>query len=299
MSAMSRYTLLVFVAACEFGGGRGPGALGHLIDAPTPDAKVKRDAPPIDAPMMKKDAAIPDAPDATLHLLLTEVALSPDAGEFVEIYNPTGATVDLAHYYLSNYGDYWRYPVGGQAEPGSHWIVQFPTAATLADGGVVTIATSSAVMFNATYGIDPTYSIADGTMLPTALSAVGQPRLTDTGAFVALFNWDGSAGIVHDVDIMVVGMPSATNTLDCGGTCNKSGVTQVGMTYATDADTIAAQTATPTTGTSTKRILAETTHETQMGTGNGLTGHDETSEATNVTWDSTFTAPTPGVVPAL
>ncbi len=297
---MSRHLVFLFVAACEFGGGRGPGALGVIIDASPPkqpDAPSKRDAA-IDSPMMKKDAPPPpDAPASTLHLLLTEVSLSPDAGEFVEIYNPTGTMVDLSHYYLSNHGDYWQYPIGQPNEPGSHWIVQFPTGATMAAGAVVTIATATAAAFNTNYGVNPTYSIADGTMLATDLSPVGAPHLTDSGAFVALFNWDGSAGIVHDVDLMVVGMPTSTNTLDCGGTCNKSGVTQVGMTYAIDADTIAAQTATPGSGTSTKRILAEAGHETQTGGGNGLIGHDETSENTAVTWDSTFTAPTPGTVP--
>ena len=48
---------------------------------------------------------------------------------------------------------------------------------------------------------------------------------------------------------------------------------------------------------STKRILAETGHETQAGTGNGLGGDDETSEDTRMTWDSTFTAATPGAAP--
>ncbi len=294
-------TILLFVAACEFGGSRGPGALGLVIDAAVkvpdapkridaaPDAKVFMDAPPpVDSPPALQD-----------HLVLTEVSLAPDAGEFVEIYNPTGATVALAHYYLSNHGDYWKYPVGAPAEPGDHWIAQFPTAATIAAGAVVTVSTGSAAAFTANYGVAPTYSIADGTMLPTDLSAVGTPHLTDSGAFIALFNGDGSAGIVKDVDLMIVGTPNATNTLDCAGTCNKSGVTQAGMTYAKDADTIAAQAATPGSGTSTKRTLIERGHEVQTGGGNGLTGHDETSEDTNATWDTTFTAPTPGVVPAL
>lgn len=293
----------ILLSACEFGGGRGPGALGIVVDAAMVDApKVQRDAP-IDGKLFLD--AVPDAPPidspVTLqgHLLLTEVSLSPDAGEFVEIYNPTGAMVDLSHYYLSNHGDYWKYPIGPPNEPGDHWIVQFPTNATLAAGGVITVATQTAAAFKTNYGVAPSYSIADGTMLPTDISTVGTPHLTDSGAFVALFNWDGAAGIVKDVDMIMVGTPTPTNTLTCNGMCNKSGVTQVGMTYATDADTMMAQTATPGSGTSTKRVLAETGHETQTGGGNGLTGHDETSEDTRMTWDNTFTAPTPGTVPAL
>ena len=46
-----------------------------------------------------------------------------------------------------------------------------------------------------------------------------------------------------------------------------------------------------------KRMLGETGYETQGGAGNGITGDDETSENTRMTWDSTFTAPTPGTAP--
>lgn len=45
-----------------------------------------------------------------------------------------------------------------------------------------------------------------------------------------------------------------------------------------------------------EHFITERDLATQTG-GNGLTGHDETSENTGVTWDSAFTAPTPGVVP--
>lgn len=41
----------------------------------------------------------------------------------------------------------------------------------------------------------------------------------------------------------------------------------------------------------------ETGFEQQTGAGNGLTGDDETSENTAMTWDTTFTLPTPGTVP--
>jgi len=63
-----------------------------------------------------------------------------------------------------------------------------------------------------------------------------------------------------------------------------------------------AQGATPGGCVSTKRILLEDCHETLAGTGNGVGGHDETSEDTAVTWDgapgNAFSAPTPGQVPA-
>src|SRR6476661_8109766 len=41
-----------------------------------------------------------------MHLLLSEVCLSPTGSEFIEITNPTGATVDLSTYYLSDNGNY-------------------------------------------------------------------------------------------------------------------------------------------------------------------------------------------------
>src|SRR5262245_37806937 len=40
------------------------------------------------------------------HLLISEVAVAPEAGEFIEIWNPTGDAVDLTDYYLSDNSTY-------------------------------------------------------------------------------------------------------------------------------------------------------------------------------------------------
>jgi hypothetical protein len=133
------------------------------------------------------------------------------------------------------------------------------------------------------------------------LVAGAASTLTNTGEPVVLFYWDGTSDRVIDVDVMLAGAPTAANAL-----VNKSGVSvdgpdadSVAAPYATDAMTIAPQSAAPGSNLSTKRIALESAvTETQSG-GNGIAGQDETSEQTQTTWDAgTFTALTPGSVPA-
>lgn len=293
----SKLAVLVVLGACQWGGGPGPGPIGLVTDAGKPDSAPKRDASTMkdaaaDALVMV-DARMIDSPVAsTAHLLLTEICVTPDGSEFIEIYNPTSAAIDLSTYYVSNHGSYFKLPGGVPTLPLAHFIVKFPAGSTIAAGGVITLATQGAAPFMTTYGAPPTYSITDGTV--TGVMVNGTPRLTDGGALVVLFQWDGTAGLVKDVDIMITGNPSMTNVL-----VDKSGVMQMGATYATDTNTIPAQPSAPGIGQSTKRIKREDGQETQAGTGNGITGHDETSEHTDVTWDASFGAPTPGSVPAL
>jgi len=276
------------LAACQWGGGPGPGPSQPLADAgPRPDGRLN-DAPMAD--MMMADAAIDGALPPTEHLLLSELVLSPDGAEMIELFNPTVQTINLTNYYLSNHGSYFKLPVAGQTIPFAHFIVRFPAGAVIMAGQAITVATQGAAPFAAFHGSQPTYSITDGTMIGVEVS--NTPRLTDGGASVILYQWDGTSGLVKDVDIMVAGAPSTTNQL-----IDKSGVMQLGMTYATDARTIPPQSAAPGIDQSTKRIAREDGHE--LPGGNGLTGHDETSEQTNVTWDTSFSAATPGAVPTL
>ncbi|MBK9030163.1 MAG: lamin tail domain-containing protein [Myxococcales bacterium] len=272
-------------------------------DAATADAAVVDarlvDAPAIDA--IPLDAPVDGPPPVVTSLLLAEVVLAPTGGEFVEIVNPTTAAVDLSNYHLSDAPQYFRLPAGvaAVAADTTDFVARFPAGASIPAGGVITVALDTAANFTIAYPtIAPTYSLASGTM--TVLTAGAGATLTNAGEPIVLFFWDGASDKVTDVDIMVAGTPTATNAL-----ANKSGVAIDGPdadaltgTYAADANTIPSQTA-PASGRSTKRLALESAAvETQTG-GNGVAGHDETSEQTNTTWDTTaYSVPTPGAVPA-
>lgn len=258
------------------GGGSGRGSDGPAadIDAPagTADAPAAHDAP-VHAP--------------GTHLLLSEVVLQPSVGEFIEIVNPTPATVDLSTYYLADNGNYWKLPQHPASTDSGDFIAQFPAGATIAPGGVVVVALDTTANFLAKYGAAPTYSIASATM--TVKLATGTPSLTNAGELVVLFQMDPGATTVHDVDMLLAGQPTAANGL----------VAKTGTGYKPDAMTLANQAAAPGASLSTKRLALEAGHEPQTGAGNGITGDDETAEDTAATWDQgSFTAPTPGVVPA-
>ena len=282
---MKRFVVLL--AACARGG----------MDGPT-----FQDAPPqqIDAPMQQIDAPMQpiDAPPSScftpgspgMHLLLSEVCLSPSGSEFIEITNPTGATVDLSTYYLADNGNYWKLPAGAPVLTTNDFIVRFPAGAQIAANGVVTVATGSASAFMTAFGSMPTYSITDATI--TKVASNSTPTLTDAGEIVVLFQWDGTSPNVKDVDILLAGIPSAANSF-----IDKSNMMATTCAYAQVALSMTAQAASPASGKSTKRIALEGTSETHGGTGNGVTGDDETSENTGATWDTTYTAPTPGTVP--
>lgn len=265
-------------------------------DAPpgTPDAPV--DVP--DAPSGTPDAMAP-APDAavpTATLLLSEVSVAPNAGELIEVYNPTAAAVTLTNYWLTDVPSYFRLPAAGQTIDNADFVARFPAGATIAAGDAIVIAMDTTANFTTAYGTAPDYSIADGT--PMIVTSTGTATLTNTGEPVVLFYWDGATDLVADCDIVIAGVPSTGNALQ-----DKSGIAvdgpdagTTGTAYATDARTMPNTTA-PGSALSIKRIGLEAGHEVQTGSGNGLTGDDETSEQIGTTWDSVYTAPTPGSTP--
>jgi hypothetical protein len=230
--------------------------------------------------------------------LLSEVELAPTGGEFIENVNPTASAVALDHEYVSDVGTYWKLPAGAQTVDSGDFIVQFKPGSSIPAKGVITIATDTAANFTAANGVAPTYSIADGTV--TVVASNGTPTLTNTGEMVVLFSWDGASDLVTDVDLVIAGAASSTNTIvpKSGMSIDGPDAGAAASTYKTDADTIAVQASSPASGKSTKRLVLETGHEMQLGAGNGADGDDETSEATGTTWDTTYSAPTPGTVPS-
>lgn len=274
-------------------------ARGTMVqDDETPDAATPRvDAPTgtgIDAPGQTIDAP---PGGALAPLLLTEVVLAPSTGEFLEIANPNAQPVDLSTYYVADAGLYFRIPGGAPVLDTADFIARFPAGASIPGKGVITVALDTAAAFTTAYGAAPTFALSGGTM--TTVASNGVPSLTNGGELVVLFRWDGTSDLVRDVDILLAGVPSVGNAL-----VDKSGVTLDGpdadvttTAYKTDARTLAAQATAPASGRSTKRTALETGYEMQSGAGNGLTGDDETSENTAMTWDTTFTVPTPGAIP--
>ncbi|MCB1055776.1 MAG: lamin tail domain-containing protein [Acidobacteria bacterium] len=244
-------------------------------------------------------------------LLLTEIVVTPTAGEFVEIYNPTAGVLDLSDVYLTDAtfaggGTYYYNLVTGTNAGGGAFAdfnARFPAGASIAPGEFQTVAMSGSDGFFATYGIDPTYELfedgasADGIpdmreALPGSIN--GQGGLTNGGEVVILYAWDGTSDLVVDLDYAVWG--------DKDEAVDKTGVALDGPDADTDvtvylddtpiADQDVISTAAHANGASYQRVdFAEGT-EVQTG-GNGSTGADETSENLSVTWRADL-APTPG-----
>ena len=140
-------------------------------------------------------------------LLLTEVVVTPTAGEYVEIHNPTGAAVDLSFYYLTDAtfaggGVYYFNIVTGSAAGGggfSDFHARFPDGATIAPGEYQTVSLAGSDDFVSTYGLPPTYELyednvsADGVpdmreALPGSID-VPDSGLSNSGEVVVLYFW--------------------------------------------------------------------------------------------------------------
>jgi hypothetical protein len=301
-------------------------AFDAAIDGAIPDDAAFDSSTPVDAAAdssigtdagLDPDAAIGDGgslPAVGTHLLITEVD-TVGADEFIEIYNPTDTTIALDDYYLADVNNYFRLPAGapGLAPVDSDFVAGFPTGATIAPRGVVTVATDGP-QFLLSYGFNATFAIDESGPGDTAMELTAGSymldmgiSLTNGGEMVALFRWDGASDLVQDVDIAIAGNnPSAGNTLVAKTAVDGPDADDVASSYATDALTIGSlggdTSSTVEEKETYKRIALESgTVETQGGTGNGITGDDETSEMIQMTWTSAaadHTAATPGTVPA-
>ena len=238
------------------------------------------------------------------HLLITEFAVEPTAGEFIEIYNPTDQTIDLSNYYISDAtfagdGTYYYKIVQGNGGGGGFgdFNARFPDGASIAPGEHQTIALAGSEGFNSTYGVDPTYELfeygteADGIadMREASEGSInGQGGLSNNGEFVVLYYWDGASDLVQDIDYLVWG--------DKAEAVDKSGVSIDGPDDGEETSTYANDTAIDDQtvvnadndddenphdfGMTAQRRLDVEDLENWSG-GNGITGHDETGENTS------------------
>ncbi len=228
--------------------------------------------------------------DDAAHLLISELVVTPTAGEFVELYNPTANAIALDDIYLADYPTYYEVTQGTAPAQNSDFVVHFPAGSSIPAGGFVVVSMRTATEFNTTFGVYPDFdmSAADANA-PAMVGTIGSNAgLSNNSEMVVVFSWDGSADLVQDLDYVVWG---ATAGVD------KTGITVGTGTYLADTATSSQVAATsPSGGSSLERCDTSEGAETDTG-GNGLTGNDETSEDLSATF-VVGNAPTPGGAPA-
>ena len=245
------------------------------------------------------------------HLLLSEICVTPTDGEFVEIFNPTGVSVSLDDYYLCDvYGDsssieylYVQIVAGPLTQSGSDFVAKFPGGASIPSEGVIVVATTGSG-FLTTYGISADFDLrgtgggATPMEVPGNCFIGGSAGLTNSSELVMLFFWDGTSDLCSDVDYAIWGDEGYINrrvdktgiSID-GPDAGTTPTAYLNDTPIADQDSIADSGA--AYGFSFHRADFNEGAETFTG-GNGITGHDETSEDMFNTWITL--EPSPGEV---
>ncbi len=244
-------------------------------------------------------------------LLITEISVTPTAGEFIEIHNSGAAPVDLTDVYLTDAtftpdGAFYYKIVTGNGGGGgfADFNARFPTGAMITAGEYQTISLNGSNNFNTTFGVQPTYELfedagaADGIpdMLEATAGSINNQGGLSGGEVAILYSWDGVTDLVQDLDYVVWG--------DKNEAVDKSGVS---IDSITDADMLTSMYLADTS-VATQAVISTGSHaggmtwqrdvgltegiEVQVG-GNGINGSDETSED----WNNTFYegAPTPNI----
>lgn len=280
---------LCLLAACRF---EPTGGAGNLPDAATSDGPSGVDA----------------QPGGQAHLVLSEIKSGPNEIEFIEIYNPTCADVDLSSYHLTDEPTYGLLPAWSSPPPPpgfANAVVRFPAGSNLGSGQAAVIARDG-VAFEAAFGVTAPFALVNmGGSAPMEFIAYHPSPdmiIANAGDPIVLFEWDGERDLVRDVDIAIAGSaPTDERELQSKHELAESGIDgpdgdDVASLYLPDSISIPAMAAGDSAG-SYQRIAFEGEFEAQSG-GNGIGGHDETSEDTRNTWEQEpDTTPTPGEVP--
>lgn len=252
------------------------------------------------------------------HLLISEVVTKTRAisggrlgSEFVELVNPTNAAIDLSDVYLTDatYGlnstFYWHISdgvptsnnTGGGAFNDFHG--RFPDHYIIAPLDTIVIAINGSTQYFEAYGQLPDFELYEDDSVPDTVpelvavfpgsihsgDPLGEldtglfPTLSDGSESLILYQWDGASDLVTDLDYMYWGT-------DVNVRIDKTGETVGAMTYLPDTGVLFQEPVSISEqnfGQAYARLNADEGTENASG-GNGLTGHDETSENLGTTW---------------
>jgi hypothetical protein len=237
------------------------------------------------------------------HLLISEVCLTPETAEFVEIANPGFSPVDLTNCYLADHGSYWKIVDNRQTILTGDFLARFPAGASIPARGVVTISVAGNTGFAAAFGRNADFEIKDTDATPNMRPAVygsitPTAGLPNSGECVVLFSWNGQSDLVQDIDMVNAGAPTdATNSYlqdeKGGAIIDGPDADALNSLYPMSGRQMGSMSSNPGAGYSAQRLDAGEGSEIATGSGAGVTGDDETSENTLTTWHIAG-PPTPG-----
>ena len=218
------------------------------------------------------------------HLVFSEVVLTPSDGEYVQITNPTANDIDMSDYYLTDATDgsgnaYYNLPLasGYWSGSGFDFICRFPAGYSLAAGTSMKVSLRDNESYVNTYGESADLSLNEDLLDAIDGSSTkgnaSTPKLDNTSETLVLFYWDGTSATVKDVDYLL-----------WGG--NSYGIDKSAVTGYQSDTPVSSQSFMSVHATNEKLIRAENAGEgsESQSSGNGITGHDETSEPLSDTW---------------
>lgn len=229
------------------------------------------------------------------HVIFNKITIRPNDAEMVSIYNPTQAPIDLSDYYISDAeysvtnSHYYNLPTEADFWTGfsSDFIIRFPPGTIINPDETLMISLHNQSTFEGYYGYQ-----ADLTIQEDMLDAINgddtigssADLLGDSYEVLILFKWDGnSLSLIQDVDYFYWGN---TQGLSFYGV-DKTGV----LTYLPDTPfNIQEQNILNAHQDGESYVRKSTTENGESGPdnnimGNGITGHDETSEVFIDSWE--------------
>ena len=210
------------------------------------------------------------------HLIFNRICVNPNEGEMIEIYNPTSEIIDLSNYYLSDQNDYYNWVYGNSSNLSSQdFLIKFPDNSQVEPQSLFSITTQTISDFSIYYGYEPDISIIDTEFEVFEIGS--NANLSNSQEMLILFYWDGSSETIKDVDYFLWGNSgqAVSKTIDEGYVYNDTSIENqifirnYGASIYSDSLYV--------------RDSIDETNENQ-NEGNGITGHDETSEDLASSW---------------
>lgn len=209
------------------------------------------------------------------HLLISEIQVSPDNQEFIEIFNPNPIPISLSDYYLTDYHTYYQLVQNVFSSDGGDFLVKFPAGASIDSGGVLVVA-----LDGSTFSGPADFEIKNNSPVPDMITLyVGSSVGLSNREMVILFYWDGESDLIKDVDYVIWGDNTSIFVDKSGVSIDGPDPDNLESTYLNDT-AVNLQNYFPTapiTGKSMGRISVTENGETFLN-GNGIYGHNETSE---------------------